>query len=67
MAYDITGGSYTDATSTVLSGAASVSGDVITVPVLKSLTVRNRYQVEVEFETADVHLLEAYVVVEAER
>jgi hypothetical protein len=47
-AYDLTD-SNTDVTSTVLSGSASVSGDVITLPTLKSLTAGRIYQVEVLF------------------
>ena len=46
-AYDITDGAYADVTSTVLSGEASVSGDVITLPSLESLTAGKRYRVEI--------------------
>lgn len=57
---------YTDVTATVLSGAASVSGDVITLPVLKSLTEDHLYRVEIKF-TCSGNVFEAYVWVQAER
>lgn len=67
-AFDITQGAYADVSSDVLTTeAAGISGDVITLPVLSGLTAGKRYRVEVEFETADGHVLEAYLVVEAER
>jgi hypothetical protein len=47
-AYDLTNASA-DVTATVLSGAASVTGDVITLPTLKSLTAGRIYQIEVLF------------------
>lgn len=66
--FDITEGAYTEVSSDVLTTeAASVSGDVITLPALSGLTAGNRYRVEVQFDTADGHTLEAYLVVEAER
>ena len=45
-AYDETTGG-TEVTATVLSGSASAADDVITLPVLKSLTAGHRYRVEV--------------------
>jgi hypothetical protein len=66
-AYDITGGVYADVTSTVLTGNPTVSGDVITLPVLASLTAGKRYRIEVKFDSADGHTLEAYAIVEAEQ
>lgn len=65
-AYDITGPAYTDVSSTVLSGAASVSGDVITTPVLTALTEDHRYRVEVKF-TCSGNTYEAYFFVDAEK
>lgn len=64
-AFDVTDGAKTDVTATVLSGAASVSGDVITLPRLVDLTARHVYRLEVQF-TSGGNVFEAYAVVEAE-
>ena len=48
-----------DVSSTNLSGSASVSGDIITTPVVKSLTADSRYRLEVKF-TSSGNILEAY-------
>lgn len=64
-AYDVTNNEAT-VTSTVLSGSASVSGDVITLPTLKSLTLGHVYRVEVQF-TSGGSVFEAYFYVEAQR
>ncbi len=63
-AYDITTG-RDDVSAAVLSGAASVLGDVITTPVVKSLTVDHRYRIEVKF-TCSGNILETYFEVNAE-
>ena len=47
--YSYSGGTYTDVSSTCLSGSASVSGDVITTPVVKSLEVDTKYRLEIKF------------------
>lgn len=47
-AYDLSNASA-DVSTTVLSGSASVSGDVITLPTVKSLTAGRIYQIEVKF------------------
>ena len=60
-----TSNSDADVTSTVLSGSASVSGDVITLPTVKSLTVRHRYRIETLF-TVGSSKCEAYFLVDAE-
>ena len=39
----------TDVSSTCLSGSASVSGDVITTPIVKSLTADAQYRLEIKF------------------
>lgn len=54
-----------DVTATVTSGASSVSGDVITLPKLLSLTVDHRYKVQVEF-TSGNSVFVAYLIVVAE-
>jgi len=57
---------YLEVSDTVLSGDASITGDVITLPKLGNLVEGNRYRVEVQFKTG-TDLLEAYFVVEAQR
>ena len=47
-AYDASA-SFRDVSSTVLSGSPSVTGDVITLPVLKSLSMGHIYRVEIKF------------------
>lgn len=54
-----------DVTSTVMTGAASVEGNVITLPVIHSLTAGVIYRCEVKF-TIDGNVLEAYVYIRAE-
>lgn len=63
-AYDVTDDGYEDVTSTVLSGAVDVDGNVITLPILKSLTDLHVYRVEIKF-TADGIVFEPFFVVEA--
>jgi hypothetical protein len=65
VAYDITDNARTDVSTTVLSGAASVSGDVITCPQLKSLTAGNVYRVEVKW-TSGGNTWECFFNVQAE-
>ena len=45
--YNLSSG--TDVTATVTSGSASVSGTVITLPTLKSLSAGTTYRVQVKF------------------
>ena len=61
-AYDISSASRVDVTATVLSGSASVTGDVITLPKLKALTAGTPYRIEVKF-TSGGNIYEPYVVV----
>jgi len=42
-----------------------VSGDVITLPPLRAMTVGHRYRAEIKF-TAGGNTLEAYCIIEAE-
>lgn len=61
-------GAYTEVTSTVMpSGAASVAGQVITLPELKGLSDGVLYRVEVKFDTTAGNTLEAYAGVQGER
>ena len=54
-----------DVTATVTTGSASVAGNVITLPVIHSLTAGVIYRCEVKF-TIDGNVLEAYVYIRAE-
>lgn len=63
--YDITTGARTDVTSANLSGSASVNGDIITCPVLQSLTAGNWYRLEIQFVSGG-NTWEAYAVIQAE-
>ena len=62
VAYDVTGDARTNVSTTVLTGAATVLGDVITLPALASLTVDHEYRVEVKF-TAGGNTWEPYLIV----
>lgn len=61
-AYDITENARTDVSATVLTGSASVTGDVITLPVLKSLTAEKVYRVEIKFACSG-NVFEAILIV----
>ena len=65
MAYDITDGDRTDVTLTLLTGAASVLGDVITTPIVQPLAVDKLYRIEVKF-TSGGNTLEFFFVVKSE-
>lgn len=64
--FDVTNGARTDVTSTVFpSNSPSVSGDVITLSLLRDLTVDHDYRVEVQF-TSDGNLFEPYFLVDCD-
>ena len=58
--------SFKDVTSEVLSGSPSVAGDVITFPVVGSLSIRHVYVVEIQF-TADGQVYETHVEIRCVR
>lgn len=58
-------GTLTDVTSTKMTGATSVGGNIITLPKISSLTSGNQFRVEVKF-TIGVNVFEAYFIIEAE-
>lgn len=61
--YTFDGDSYTDVSGVNLSGAASVAGDVITTPTVKSLTAGTTYRLEVQFDSGgDTYEAFAYIV-----
>lgn len=65
--YQVDGTTYTDVTSTVMpAGSATVSGDDILLPVLKSLTAGYLYRVEVKFSIGSA-VYEVWFEVLAER
>jgi len=55
-----------DVTSTVTTGSVSVSGTLITLPTIKSLTANTEYRVEVKWTATDGGVYEAYGILEAE-
>lgn len=57
--------SGTDVTATHASGSASVTGNVVTTPVIHSLASGQRYRLEVKV-TIDGNVLEAYGFIQAE-
>lgn len=66
VAKDVTN-SFAVVTATVLpSGSPSVNGNVITLPLLQSLTRGHIYRIEVAF-TSGGNNLESYFIVKAER
>ena len=66
-AYDASDG-YADVTATVLSGSASATGDIITLPKVGGLTLGHLYRIEVQFTIAgSATPFEAYVQIEGAR
>ena len=63
--FDVSGGSRIDVSDDVLTGSASATGDVITLPVLHSLTPGKVYRIEVKF-TSGGNIFEPYIIVNAE-
>jgi len=64
--YEVAGDTYTDKTSTLMSGSTSVTGDVITLPKITGLTAGTLYRVEVAF-TCTSNVFEAVAFIRAER
>ncbi len=57
---------FADVTDTVTSGSASANGDIITTPIIKSLTAGRTYRVEVKFASG-ANVFECYFRIRAER
>ena len=55
-------GSLTDVTATKLSGVASVTGDVITTPLVISLVAGTTYRLETKFTTSG-NVLECFMII----
>lgn len=64
-AYDVSD-SYKDVTAEILSGATTISGDVITTPVVKSLTDDHTYRIEIKFTTGG-KVLECFFLIKGRR
>ena len=64
--YEVDGDTYTDKTSTSMTGSASAAGDVITLPSIHTLTAGTLYRVEVKF-TCSGNVFEAYAEIMGER
>lgn len=64
-AYEVTGGTRTDVTDDVLSGSASVAGDVISLPAVTGLTAGKGYRIEVKFSSGG-NTFEPYLEIQAE-
>lgn len=65
--FTVVGSTYTDVTATVMpTGSASVVDDVITLPVLKDLTLDMLYRIEIKF-TCSGNVFEAHAYVFAVR
>lgn len=60
-----TTGALTDTSSTNLSGSASVTGDVITTPLVTALTAGTEYRLEIKF-TCSSNVFEAWARILAE-
>ena len=63
--YDVTAGARTDVTATNLSGSATVNGDVITCPIVKSLLPSKRYKLEIKFSSGG-NTWEAFAIINSE-
>ncbi|MBU0847019.1 hypothetical protein KKH23_07485 [Patescibacteria group bacterium] len=55
-----------DVTATVLDGAATISGDVITTPAVKDLSEDHTYRIEIKF-TSGANIYETYFYIVGER
>jgi len=64
--YDVTKGARTDVSSTKLSGAATVNGDMITTPGVTGLVEGHVYRLEIKFISSG-NTLEAFGSIVAER
>jgi hypothetical protein len=64
--FTVVGDTYTNLTTTCMTGATSVVGDVITLPSIHTLTAGTLYRVEVLF-TSSGNVFEAIALIKAER
>ncbi len=59
-------GVFSDTTSTNMTGSCSVAGDIISLPLIKSLVADTNYRVETQF-TISGNLFECYFNIQGER
>ena len=64
--FTVVGDTYTNLTTTCMTGSTSVTGDIITLPSVHSLTAGTQYRVEVLF-TSSGNIFEAVAMIKAER
>jgi len=64
--FTVVGDTYTNLTTTCMTGSTSVTGDVITLPSIHSLTAGTLYRVEMLF-TCSGNVFEAVALIKAER
>ena len=64
--FSVVGDTYTDVTTSVVTGSASALNDVITLPKISGLTAGTDYRVEVQF-TISGNVFEAYAKIVCER
>ena len=64
--FTVVGDTYTNLTTTNMTGSTSVTGDIITLPAVHSLTAGTQYRVEVLF-TCSGNVFEAVALIKAER
>lgn len=64
--YEVLNGAYTNKTSTLMSGTCNISGNNITLPIIRSLTPGQAYRVEVRF-TISGNIYEHWFTVIGER
>ena len=64
--YEVDEDTLTDKTTTQMTGATSVTGDIITLPTIKSLVAGTLYRVEIAF-TCSGNVFEAFAELQAER
>ena len=64
--FEVDGDDLTDVTATKMTGAASATNDVITLPAIVSLVAGTLYRVEIVF-TCSGNVFEAFAELQAER
>lgn len=64
--YEVDGDTFTDVTSTCMSGSASAVNDVITLPAIANTTAGTDYRVEIAF-TCSGNTFEAFAELKCER
>ena len=65
--YEDPDGTNTDVSDTKLSGSTAASSQVITTPLVKSLTAGTKYRLEVKWTSSESNVLEAYAIIFAQR